>query len=117
MNYHFLAGMALLVSASGNWFGHYYSKTKADMMDPRINLVAANLRALPAVTIVNAQIDPLRSDGETLAAPLDAAGVAVEQRTFPGVTREFFGMGKVVRGARDAEDYAVGRIETAFGRN
>ncbi|MBB5717083.1 alpha/beta hydrolase [Sphingomonas aerophila] len=98
------------------WFGHYYSKSMADMQDPRLNLVRANLRGLPPITIVNAQIDPLRSDGETLAAALRSAGVSVEQRTFPGVTHEFFGLGKVVRGAYDAENYAIGRVKTAFAR-
>ncbi len=38
----------------------------------------------------------------------------MEQRTFPGVTHEFFGMGKVVRGAYDAEAYAVGRLRPAL---
>ena len=96
------------------WFGFYYSRTKADQMDPRINLVGAKLTGLPPTTIVNAQIDPLRSDGETLAAALKAAGDRVEQRTFPGVTHEMFGMGAIVRGARDANDYAVGRLKAAF---
>jgi acetyl esterase/lipase len=99
------------------WFGHYYSRTRADMMDPRINLVAANLRGLPPTTIVNAQIDPLRSDGETLAEAMRAAGVRVDQRTFAGVTHEFFGMGELVRGAKEAEDYAVRSLEVAFARN
>ncbi len=97
-----------------NWFGYYYSTTKADQMDPRINLVAANLRGLPPTTIVNAQIDPLRSDGETLAAAMKKAGDRVEQRTFPGVTHEMFGMGMVVRGAYDANMYAVERLKAAF---
>ena len=96
------------------WFGHYYSRTLADMMDPRINLVAANLKGLPPVTIVNAQIDPLRSDGETLATALRAASVPVVQRTFAGVTHEFFGMGKNVRGAYDAEMFAIGRMKPAL---
>ncbi len=96
------------------WFGHYYSRTMADMQDPRINLVAADLRGLPPVTIVNAQIDPLRSDGETLATALRTARVPVVQRTFPGVTHEFFGMGKVVRGAYEAEMFAVGRLKPAL---
>lgn len=98
------------------WFGHYYSKSMADMQDPRINLVRADLRGLPPTTIVNAQIDPLRSDGETLAAAMRAAGAQVEQRTFPGVTHEFFGSGKVVRGAYDAETYAIGRVSAALGK-
>ena len=97
------------------WFGYYYSAQMADMQDPRLNLVGANLRDLPPTTIVNAQIDPLRSDGETLAAAMRAAGDRVEQRTFPGVTHEFFGMGQVVRGAYDANMYAIGRLKIAFG--
>lgn len=103
-----------LNAAMLNWFGYYYSKTKADQMDPRINLVKANLRGLPPTTIINAQIDPLRSDGETLATAMRAAGDRVEQRTFPGVTHEMFGMGKVVRGAMEANDYAIGKLRAAF---
>ena len=104
-----------LGTAALKWFGHYYGRTMADQMDPRVNLVAANLRGLPPTTIVNAQADPLRSDGETLATAMRRAGVRVEQRTFPGTAHEFFGMGKVVRGAYDANQYAIGRMRTAFG--
>lgn len=103
-----------LNTAMLSWFGHYYARSPADLQDSRVNLVAANLRGLPPVTIVNAQNDPLRSDGETLASALAAAGVQVEQRTFPAVTHEFFGMGTVVRGAYDAESYAVGRLRPAL---
>lgn len=98
------------------WFGYYYSRTPADQQDPRINLVAANLKGLPPVTIINAQIDPLRSDGETLAIALKSAGVRVEQKTFEGVTHEFFGMGKVVRSAYDAEMWAVARLQPALSK-
>ncbi|WP_419809410.1 alpha/beta hydrolase [Sphingomonas sp.] len=105
-----------LNTAMLRWFGHYYSRGMADQQDPRINLVRADLRGLPPTTIVNAQIDPLRSDGETLATAMRAAGDRVEQRTFPGVTHEFFGMGKVVRGALDAETYAFDRLRTAFNK-
>ena len=103
-----------LNTAMLKWFGSYYAKGPADQQDPRINLVAADLRRLPPTTIVNAQIDPLRSDGETLAQAMRAAGDRVEQKTFPGVTHEFFGMGKVVRGAYDAEAYATARLKSAL---
>ena len=93
-----------------------FSRTPADLRDPRINLVKANLRGLPPVTIVSAQIDPLLSDGLTLAAALRRAGVSVEQRTFPGVTYEFFGMGAVVRGAAIANDYAVAKLRPVLAR-
>ena len=104
-----------LSTAMLKWFGYYYTNSMADMQDPRLNLVGANLRGLPPTTIVNAQIDPLRSDGETLAEAMKAAGDKVEQRTFPGVTHEFFGMGTVVRGAYDANTYAIARLKAAFG--
>jgi acetyl esterase/lipase len=103
-----------LNAAMLNWFGYYYSKTKADQTDPRLNLVKADLKDLPPTTIINAQIDPLRSDGETLAMAMKAAGDQVEQRTFPGVTHEFFGMAKVVHGAADAQAYGFGKLKTAF---
>ncbi|MEA1086207.1 alpha/beta hydrolase [Sphingomonas sp. CD22] len=103
-----------LNAAMLGWFGYYYQTRAADAQDPRLNLVVADLRGLPPTTIINAQIDPLRSDGETLAAAMRKAGDQVEQRTFPGVTHEFFGMGQVVRGAKDANDLAVARLKTAF---
>jgi acetyl esterase/lipase len=96
------------------WFGQHALRSPRDMQDPRFNVVAANLRDLPPVTIVRAQIDPLRSDGETLEEALRRAGNNVEGRTFDGVTHEFFGMGSVVRGAYDANQYAVGRLRQAF---
>lgn len=96
------------------WFGNYYQNSPADAQDPRLNLVGANLRGLPPTTIVNAQIDPLRSDGETLAEAMRRAGDRVEQRTFPGVAHEMFGMGSVVRGAYDANLYAIERLKAAF---
>ncbi|QQV77559.1 alpha/beta hydrolase [Sphingomonas aliaeris] len=103
-----------LNAAMLKWFGYYYQTSATDAQDPRLNLVAANLRGLPPTTIINAQIDPLRSDGETLAAAMRGAGVKVEQKSFPGVTHEFFGMAAVVRGARDANDLAVSRLKAAF---
>lgn len=103
-----------LNTAMLSWFTYYYAASPADGMDPRINLVAADLHGLPPTTIVNAQNDPLRSDGETLEQAMKAAGDSVERRVFPGVTHEFFGMGKVVRGAYDAETYSVQRLTPAL---
>jgi acetyl esterase/lipase len=96
------------------WFFDKVLPTAAAKDDVRLNLVAADLKGLPPITIINAQIDPLRSDGETLAAAMRTAGVKVEQKTYPGVTHEFFGMAKVVRGAKDANELAVARLKAAF---
>lgn len=98
------------------WFGYYYTRRPNDLRDPRINLVNANLRGLPPVTIVSAEIDPLLSDGLNLTTALRRAGVSVTQRTYPGVTHEFFGMGAVVRGAAAANNYAVARLRPVLDR-
>lgn len=99
------------------WYVGHFTNGPADLKDPRLNVVgAADLHGLPPTTIVSAEIDPLRSEGETLAQKLQAAGVPVEQRTFPGVTHEFFGMGAVVGQAKQAEDFAATRLRTAFSQ-
>ena len=104
-----------LSRAMMSWFFENYLRSAADRADPRINLVAADLKGLPPVTIINAQIDPLRGDGELLAERIRAVGGSVEQKTYEGVTHEFFGMGAVLAKARDAEAQAVDALKKAFG--
>ena len=98
------------------WFVKYTTKSPADAKDPRLDLVKADLKGLAPVTVINAQIDPLRSDGDMLVAAYKKAGVPVEHRTYDGVTHEFFGMGTVVADAKAAEDYANSRLKGAFDR-
>ena len=66
-----------------SWFFYNYLNGPQDRADPRVNLVAADLKGLPPTTIINAQIDPLRSDGEMLAQKLSAASVQVQQKRGP----------------------------------
>ena len=96
------------------WFVDKVTNSPADLKDPRISLVDAKLQGLPPVTIINARIDPLASDGELLAAALKKAGVPVERKFYEGVTHEFFGMGAVVAKAKDAQAYAGQRLAQAF---
>lgn len=84
-----------------SWFFSHYLKNDADARSPLISLVSApNMAGLPPTTIINAQIDPLRSEGEMLAQRLKAAGVKVDEHTYEGVNDEFFGMGAVVGDAK-----------------
>lgn len=98
------------------WFLHHVQSRPADLMDPRINLVAADLRGLAPVTLVQAQIDPLRSEGDMLAERLRAAGVDVAEREFPGTTHEFFGADAVIPPAREAQRFAGERLRNALTR-
>ena len=97
------------------WYVEHFTNGPQDLKDPRLNVLgAADLHGLPPTTIVSAEIDPLRSEGEMLAQKLQADGVQVSQRTFPGVTHEFFGMGAVVSQAKQAEDFANMRLKASF---
>ncbi len=96
------------------WFFKQYLNTPADGKDPRISLVSADLKGMPETSIVSAEIDPLRLEGELLAKQLKAAGVRVEQKTWKGVTHEFFGMGAAVPEAKEAEQWAGARLAKAF---
>jgi len=98
------------------WFTDNYTNSSTEAKDPRLNLVAANLKGLPPFTIINAELDPLLSDGEAFAAKLKAAGVTVDRKVYNGVTHEFFGMGALVPDAKDAEGYAVSQLKSAFGK-
>jgi acetyl esterase len=96
------------------WFVSQYTKSPAELKDPRLDLVNAKLDKLPPTTIVLAEIDPLREDGELLAKQLEAAKVPVESKTYEGVTHEFFGMGAVVSDAKSAMSWATSRLDGAF---
>ncbi|HYQ15784.1 MAG TPA: alpha/beta hydrolase [Polyangiaceae bacterium] len=96
------------------WFTEQYFRTPADAHDPRISLIDAKLAGLPETTIINAEIDPLRWDGEQLAKKLELAEVPVKQKTYAGVTHEFFGMGAAVSDAQDAVKFASQRLKDSF---
>jgi len=97
------------------WFSSQYLKSEADGQNPHASPMLADLKGMPPATIITAQIDPLRSEGEAFAQKLKQAGVDCEHRNFDGVTHEFFGMGAVISKAKQAQQFAAQRLMTAFG--
>ena len=95
------------------WFVDKLIGAARDLRDPRLQLIDADLAGLPSVTLINAHIDPLRSDGAKMEDALKKAGVSVERRDYEGVTHEFFGAAAVVGKARDAQAYAGKRLRRA----
>jgi acetyl esterase len=96
------------------WFFKYYLRTPADGKSPMIDLVHANLKGLPAATIITAQYDPLMSEGKMLADNLQKAGVKVQYKNYDGVTHEFFGMAAVVPEAKEAQAFGVEGLKSAL---
>jgi acetyl esterase len=98
------------------YFFATYLNSPAEMQDPRINLVGANLKNLPATTVITAEIDPLRSEGQKLGQLLKDQGVAVTQKNYVGMTHEFFGLADIVTDAGKAQDFAAGRLKAALAK-
>ena len=101
--------------ADMQWFAEHYLSSMEEAADPRIDLVNADLSNLPPVTIIAAEIDPLRSEGAQLRDRLEAAGVDVTYQLYEGVTHEFFGMAAVLPEARQAQELVGERLMAAFG--
>ena len=97
------------------WFVDHLVRSEEDLKDTRLSLIDADLRGLPPTTIINARLDPLRSDGAKLEDALRAANVAVERREYEGVAHEFFGGAAVLEKARQAQAYAGERLRSSFG--
>ena len=97
------------------WALGSYLPKPADKNDPLIDLVGnADVTGLPPPTIVTAEIDPLRSDGERFGGKLKRATVPVHLRDYPGVTHDFFGMGGVVEKAAMAQAFVAEQLKAAF---
>jgi acetyl esterase len=107
-SYQQFANAKPLSKPAMQWFFSYYLNSPADGASPLISLVNnQNLQGLPPATVINAEIDPLQSEGQQYAAQLKAAGVSVTSKVYVGVTHEFFGMAPVVPQASDAQTLAA----------
>jgi acetyl esterase len=96
------------------WFLRNTLSTESDKTDPRLDIIHAKLSLLPSVTIINAQIDPLRSDGTMLEEALKQANVPVTGREYEGVTHDFFEAAAVLPEAKKAQSFAVDQLKEAF---
>lgn len=104
-----------LSKAAIEWFVQNTISQPADLQDPRLDIVGrANVAGLPPATIINAEIDPLASDGLLLTEKLRAAGVRTTYQPYAGVTHEFFGADAVVADAASAQDLAARELRAAF---
>ena len=109
------AGAKPLSAAMMKWFATHTFAKPEDALLPKIALLKVkSFEGLPSATIITAAIDPLRSEGEALAARMKADGVEVMYRNFDGVTHEFFGMAAVVDKAKAAQILVANQLKAAF---
>jgi acetyl esterase len=100
------------------WFVKY-AVPKSLMKNP---LIAPNdapdsvVKGLPPATVILAELDPLRSEGQAYAYKLRRNGVETNMRLYPGVTHEFFGMAAIVNKTKDAVAFAATDLKKPFAK-
>ncbi len=106
-------GYGLSAAGMAWFFGHYLGC--ADRSDPRIApLRAPELSGLPPATIVTAEYDILRDEGEAYARALATAGTPAEVRRFEGMVHNFVTLPEQFDDATLARTWAVSRLRRAF---
>ena len=98
------------------WFWGHYLKSEADGMQALASpLRADDLSNLPSATVITAEFDPLRDEGEAYAARLEASGVPMELVRYEGMIHGFFGMTDTVDRAKEAVAQSGRALRRAFG--
>jgi acetyl esterase len=104
----------MLTRSGVEWFWSSYLGSPADATNPEACLLRADLHNLPRTTIVTAECDPLRDEGEALAARLRAAGVETTLRRWPGMLHGFAGMQQITPAAALALRTIAGDLAAAL---
>lgn len=105
----------LLERSTVDWFFLQYLRDDSDRDDWRFAPLAADdLSGLAPAFIVLAEFDPLADEGRAYTARLEAAGVPVDLRVYPGMIHEFLRMGNVVADALQARAAIGQALANAF---
>lgn len=98
------------------WFWNYYLPRAADGKNPYASpMQAKSLKGLPRATVITAEIDPLRDEGEAYAKRLNGEGVPTTMTRYNGVMHEFFSMAGVIDKGKQAVMQAATELRAAFG--
>ena len=89
------------------WFFRNYLSRPEDHADPRMNLLAADLRGIPPVFNVITECDPLHDDCMDMTVRMQAQGVDVTAKVYKGTVHSFLEAVSVADVAGEAFDDTV----------
>ncbi|WP_336335100.1 alpha/beta hydrolase [Pseudomonas putida] len=105
----------LLSRAMMQWFWQQYLEQPEQGQDPLASpLRAEHLQGLPATTLLTAEYDPLRDEGEAFAERLHGAGVSLRLERCAGMTHGFISLAPFVEAAADALRRACADLRRAL---
>lgn len=114
-SYEAFAEGYLLSRAMMLWFRAQYLESPDQAHEPLVSpLLASDLAGLPPTTLISAEFDPLRDEGEAFAARLRDAGVAVQLQRAPGMIHGFASFAPLVEGAAAALEQAASDLRHAL---
>ena len=97
------------------WFRAQYLERAEQAAEPLASpLLAADLAQLPPTTLLSAEFDPLRDEGEAFAERLRDAGVAVRLQRERGMIHGFASFAPLVEGAAAALELAASDLRNAL---
>jgi acetyl esterase/lipase len=97
------------------WHQDNYLPGPEAATDLRVNILDADLAGLPETTVILAECDPIRPQGELFAEALKAAGVPTQTHQTPGMVHGFFGLDEVFPSATEAMTFAGRQLAAALG--
>jgi acetyl esterase len=111
----FARGYPLTADDMSWYFEQYVGGRWADLDDFRFApMRGGDLRGLPPTTIVTAECDPLRDEGEAFGSRLVGAGVPVTTRRYLGTFHPFFLYFDRLEAAQDCQAFSADAIAAAL---
>ncbi|HQR04075.1 MAG: alpha/beta hydrolase [Proteobacteria bacterium] len=105
----------LLSDAMMKWFADQYLPSQSCAFDHRASpLLEKNLKHLPGATVITAEFDPLRDEGEAYARALTDAGIPTALRRWNGQVHGFMGMLGIIDDALEALEFGAEGLRKAF---
>jgi acetyl esterase len=93
-------GEYYLSTAAMKWFWQHYLGDVDPQSEPLATMLRhPKLSDLPSATVITAQYDPLRDEGDAYAEKLAAAGVPVDAMCAPGMIHGFFSLFQMIPNA------------------